>query len=207
MVRRVGRSETVHSKISPTNGFQPLSQPESHWSQSHATTLDSVCGVASDSQNVRSWTQQCVSCQASKAHCHVKAPLQPFPSPRCRFQPVHVDILGPWLLSRGHRYLLTCIDCFTRRTTATPMPDISAEFIASAFLSGWVSHFDAPNTVITDRGAHFESHLWQDLMSFLDTAHNQTTAYHPQANGIVEHFHRHLHLNLTHTVGLTFYRL
>lgn len=142
--------------------------------------------------DARSWVQHCLACQASKVHRHVKAPLQPFPLPRCRFQTVHVDILGPWPPSRGHRYVLTCIDRFTRWATATPMPDISAETTALAFLSGWVSNFGAPITVITDRGAQFESHLWQRLLAFLGTTHNHTTAYHPQANGMVERFHRQL---------------
>lgn len=72
------------------------------------------------------------------------------------------------------------------------MSEISAESTALAFVTGWVSHFGAPCTVITDRGAKFESHLWQALMEFLGATHNHTTSYHPQANGMVERFHRQL---------------
>jgi hypothetical protein len=34
--------------------------------------------------------------------------------------------------------------------------------------------------------------MWQDLCQSLGMAHHQTSAYHPQANGLVEWFHRQL---------------
>ena len=67
------------------------------------------------------------------------------------------------------------------------MPDATAESCASALLSGWVSRFGVPRTITSDRGAQFESELWNSLMTLLGT-----TAYHPQSNGLVERFHRHL---------------
>ena len=45
---------------------------------------------------------------------------------------------------------------------------------------------------ITDRGRQFESILWQALMSLTGSKRSSTTAYHPQSNGMVERFHRHL---------------
>ncbi len=38
----------------------------------------------------------------------------------------------------------------------------------------------------------FTSAAWQDLCQSLGMAHHQTSAYHPQANGLVERFHRQL---------------
>jgi hypothetical protein len=34
--------------------------------------------------------------------------------------------------------------------------------------------------------------LWSSLCSLLSISHAQTTAYHPQSNGLVERFHRRL---------------
>ncbi|XP_076058641.1 uncharacterized protein LOC143035659 [Oratosquilla oratoria] len=42
------------------------------------------------------------------------------------------------------------------------------------------------------RGSQFESDLWSRILKFLATNRNRTTAYHPQANGLVERFHRQL---------------
>nr|VZI52058.1 unnamed protein product [Spirometra erinaceieuropaei] len=52
--------------------------------------------------------------------------------------------------------------------------------------------FGAPSTVTTDRGAQFESALFQTLLNFLGCTRIRTTAYHPAANGMVERFHRQL---------------
>ncbi|XP_076053694.1 uncharacterized protein LOC143032693 [Oratosquilla oratoria] len=57
---------------------------------------------------------------------------------------------------------------------------------------GWVSRFGAPHAIITDRGSQFESDLWPRMLKFLGTNCNRTTAYHPQATGLVEKFHRQL---------------
>ena len=44
----------------------------------------------------------------------------------------------------------------------------------------------------SDRGPQFTSDLWATVARLLGTAHHRTTAYHPQANGLVERFHRHM---------------
>lgn len=143
-------------------------------------------------KNVRDWTQTCLSCQKAKVCRHVKAPVGKLPMPKGRFSIVHVDVVGPLPPSREHRFLLTCIDRLTRWTEAIPMIDSTAETTARAFLSGWVSRFGSPHTVITDRGVQFESHLWKQMLQGLNTERNRTTAYHPQSNGMIERVHRRL---------------
>ena len=44
----------------------------------------------------------------------------------------------------------------------------------------------------SDRGSQFTSRLWASISQLLGTKLHHTTAYHPQANGLVERFHRHL---------------
>ena len=143
-------------------------------------------------KDLREWVRTCLACQAAKVHRHTRTPLQAIPTPTHRFHTIHVDLVGPLPPSRGHRYLLTCVDRTTRWATAIPMPSITAECTAAHFLSGWVASFGAPVVVITDQGAQFESQAWRDLMAFLGSTRQRTTAYHPQANGMVERFHRRL---------------
>ena len=49
-----------------------------------------------------------------------------------------------------------------------------------------------PTDITSDRGAQFTSNLWTALSQLLGAQLHRTTAYHPQANGIVERFHRQL---------------
>ncbi|XP_064479324.1 uncharacterized protein K02A2.6-like [Ornithodoros turicata] len=142
--------------------------------------------------DVRAWARCCLICQRVKVQRHTTTPFTAFPLPDARFSHVHIDIVGPLPPSRGHSYILTCVDRFSRRPEAIPIIDITAETVARAFLHGWVARFGVPATISTDRGRQFESHLFADLLHLLGTHRIRTTAYHPQANGLVERFHRHL---------------
>ena len=73
-----------------------------------------------------------------------------------------------------------------------PIPDSTADTVAQAFISGWVSRFGVPSTITMDRGQQFKSTLWKHLMHLLGTHHIRSTAYHPISNGLVEYFHRQL---------------
>jgi hypothetical protein len=44
----------------------------------------------------------------------------------------------------------------------------------------------------SDRGPQFTSTVWSELCRILNIRHRQTTAYHPEANGLVERLHRRL---------------
>nr|VZI17555.1 unnamed protein product [Spirometra erinaceieuropaei] len=147
-------------------------------------------------KDLKAWTRACIPCQRSKIQRHNKAPIGTFPGPGSRFSHVHLDIVGPLPLSNGCSYLLTCVDRFTRWPEAIPLPDIAATTVVKAFLSRWVAIFGAPSTITTDRGAQFESNLFQSLLSFLGCTRIRTTIYHPAANGMVERFHRQLKASL-----------
>jgi len=49
-----------------------------------------------------------------------------------------------------------------------------------------------PTDITSDRGPQFTSNLWTSLGKLLVAQLHHTTAYHPQANGIVERIHRQL---------------
>ncbi|XP_046681358.1 uncharacterized protein LOC124368128 [Homalodisca vitripennis] len=49
-----------------------------------------------------------------------------------------------------------------------------------------------PRTITTDQGRQFESGLFKRLTSTFGIERLRTTSYHPQPNGMVERFHRHL---------------
>ena len=166
-----------------------LSHPGIRATQKLITSRFVWPGINSD---VRRWTRSCLQCQRAKIHRHTATPISSFPTPDVRFDVVHLDLVGPLPPSRGYTYLLTCVDRFTRWPEAIPLTSITADSVAQAFLSGWISRFGVPSTIITDRGRQFESQLWNNLMTLLGSKRARTTAYHPQTNGMVERFHRQL---------------
>ena len=143
-------------------------------------------------KDITEWVRSCKDCQMSKVLRHNVSTLKHFPPPSGKFQSIHVDIVGPLPTSAGHSYLLTIVDRFSRWPAAIPMIGISAKECANALINGWIQYYGVPLTVVSDRGRQFSSALWQELCNVLGTTHEQTTAYHPQANGLVERFHRQL---------------
>ena len=141
-------------------------------------------------RDVLRWAQQCHACLASKIVKHTTPPVLTLPVPFARF--THVHIVGPFSPDQGNRYLLTMIDRTTRWPEAIPLPDTMAETVLRAFLGHWVSRFGVPLTVTSDRGAQFTSHLWKATLEALGIDVLATMAYHPQANSVVERFHRTL---------------
>ena len=126
-------------------------------------------------------------CQTAKVSRHNTPVFGKFTEPTERFDHVHIEIVGPIPYANGFRYLLTCVDRFTRWPEAIPIVDIRAETVADAFFSGWIARYGTPATITTDRGAQFESKLWDNLCNQFGIMRNRT-----QSNGMVERFNRQL---------------
>ena len=100
--------------------------------------------------DVRQWSHQCLQCQRLKIQRHTVTPLSSFTTPKRRFQNIHMDLVDPLPPSEGYTYLLTIIDRLTRWPEVIPLAVSTAETVAHAFLSSWVSRFDAPATIRVD---------------------------------------------------------
>ena len=84
------------------------------------------------------------------------------------------------------------VDRYTRWPEAIPLSDTSTLSCARALIMHWIARFGLPSHLTSDRGPQFTSDLWSSVAQLLGTQLHRTTAYHPQANGLVERFHRHM---------------
>ena len=166
-----------------------LSHPSVHTTQKLMTAKFVWHGIR---KQVGLWAKQCTACQSSKVQTHVRSPPETFAVPKARFDHINVDIVGPLPVSQGYSYLFTMVDRFTRWPEAIPIPDTNTTTCARALLSHWIARFGLPSDISSDRGSQFTSELWSDLCAILGTKIHRTTSYHPQSNGLVERFHRHL---------------
>jgi cleavage and polyadenylation specificity factor subunit 1 len=143
-------------------------------------------------KDCHTWARACQPCLRSKVSRHTVTPLDNFTPPAAHFLHIHVDLAGPLPTSAGYTYCLTAVDHFTRWPEAIPILDITADTMAHALLTGWISRFGCPQTITTDQGWQSELQLFQSLAKMCGIELSQMTAHHPAANGFMECFHRTL---------------
>ncbi|GFX33151.1 integrase catalytic domain-containing protein [Trichonephila clavipes] len=140
------------------------------------------------SSDVAKWARHCLACQKSKIHRHTDH-LFHHQEPSQRFDHVHLDLIEP--PSNGYTYCLTMIDRFSKWPEAQPLKDITAETVAEAFFSSWVSRFGMQFSQPTGAGS-LSPRSSKLLANYLVFRKCRTTGYHPQANGMIEELHRPL---------------
>ena len=142
-------------------------------------------------EDVSKWARECLHCQRSKVVRHVTPPIGTFEVPNKRFEHCNIDIVT-MPVSNGYHYLLTAVDRFSRWPIAVPMTDMTAASVLDAFSYGWIQHYGIPASVTTDRGVQFTSEIFKQLVKAWGINSHLTAPYHPEANGLVERFHRRM---------------
>ena len=135
------------------------------------------------------WARSCLQCQRAKIHRHNKLNPLKIQMPDQRFDHVHLDLVVMPEIN-GFRYCLTMIDRYTRWPEAIPLKNMTADTVATAFWTHWISRFGCPKVITTDQGSQFESTLFKALTNLVGCKRTRTTAYHPQTNSMVERWHR-----------------
>ena len=115
---------------------------------------------------------------------------------------VSIDITGPhpkW--SRGHEYILTLIDHFTKWGEAFPIRNHTAPTVVKQLVSQVFTRFGCPKQLLSDQGPEFDSVLMTELCKSLHIDKVRTSPYKASTNGAVERFHRTLNSMLGKVVA------
>ena len=96
-----------------------------------------------------------------------------------------VDVMELPRTTQGNKYVVFFLSkCFQHQ--------IKSLRIAKLLVEEVVPLFGVPEALLSDRGANLLSHLMQDVCTLIGVKKLNTTAYHPQCDGMIERFNRTL---------------
>ena len=133
----------------------------------------------------------CLACASRSVGRPVKPLLTPIPvgGP---FDPVGVDVLQLPLTQQGNRYAVVFMDYLTKWPEVFAVPDQTALTRARLLVEQVISRHGVPSQLLSDRGTVFLSNLLRELCTVMGIKKVNTTAYHPQTDGLVECFNHTL---------------
>ena len=150
-------------------------------------------------RDITRWTKGCIVCATQSVGRAVRPPLTPIPVAG-PFDRVGVDVVQFPKTSRGNQYAVVFMDYLTKWPEVFAVSDQTAATIARLLVEQVVSRHGVPRELLSDRGRAFLSGLMQEVELLLGFKKVNTTAYHPQTDGLVERFNRTLTAMLAKSV-------
>ena len=136
-------------------------------------------------KDVRTVCRSCEACDRSHAQFLTPQPTLHSLPVSGLFYRWGMDLAGPLpKSSRGNRYVLVCIEHFSKWIEAFPLLDKTSSEV-TYYAHQLFCRFMAPAEVVTDGGGEFEKEF-HDLMVRLHIDHRVTSPNHPQSNGASE---------------------
>ena len=138
--------------------------------------------------DIIAFCKSCPECATTAGGCRPSKPhlfLIPVQRP---FQIIELDMMELPVTNRGNRYVVVFQDFLTKWPMVYPVPDQKTERIMKLLTEEIVPFFGVPDALLTDCGTNLLSHLMLDVCKLLGIKKLNTTAYHPQCNGMVEKF-------------------
>lgn len=137
--------------------------------------------------DVASVVASCKECSRVKATFGLAKPAELQPLPICGlFYRWGVDLCGPFPVTpRGNKYIMVCIEHFSKQIVAVPIPAKTPECTSYVFAHHVLGMYGACAEVVHDNGTEWQDCFAQLLQDCLIDARH-TSANHPAANGAAE---------------------
>lgn len=148
-------------------------------------------------RDTKAWVKSCF-CQRRKKSRPLKHGWTGTLRAKRPWELVSFDLVGPLPETEdGYVYLLTAIDHFSRYPFAIPVPDKKTATIARALHDNVFTLFGPPTLLLSDCAKEFRNDVIHGVWELWGSKAIHTSGHQPQANGIVERFHRWLNCQLT----------
>ena len=112
------------------------------------------------------------------------------------FQIIGVDVMDLPKTAQGNKHVLVFQDLFTKWPMVFAIPDQTTDRIVRILVDEIVPFCGVPEALLSDRGTNLLSHMMLETCELLGTKKLNTTAYHPQCDGLVERYNRTLKTTL-----------
>jgi hypothetical protein len=140
-------------------------------------------------REIAKYVSECDTCQRIKAsHLKVASTLQPLPIPSWKWEDICMDfVVGLPNTSRHHDSIWVIVDRLTKTAHFLPVHTThKTEKYVEFYIDQIVRLHGIPKTIMSDRGALFVAHFWEQLQKSLGFTVIRSSAYHPQTDGQME---------------------
>jgi len=145
------------------------------------------------------------NCSKCSAFHRGQPPRQAFLNPMPLGQPAQrwtIDLVGPFCMSNGYRFVFTAIDPYTKFVVAKPIRSKDAKTVAKVIVENILLIWGASFEFLSDRGSEFENELSEALYDLLGIRKVRSSGYRPQTCGTIESWHRVLNTLLAKIVSI-----
>lgn len=158
-------------------------------------------------KDITAYVRSCLACQLRKSDKRKPAGLmQPISPPSTiPFSKIQIDYLGPLPRSNKKQYIIVATDVTTRYAVTKATEKADAKTTVKFILETILPRFGCVKEVQTDRGTHFTSDVFKQLLDALGITYCKSSAYRPQSQGLTERFNGtlldmiHFYTNSHHT--------
>ena len=135
---------------------------------------------------VMTYVGNCDVCKILKGRVDVPIEIQTAPIARKPFEAVAIDFLGPLISTdSGNRYILSCVDLFSRFSVLNALPNRSSEAVISCLINIF-DKFGYPRILLSDNALEFKANSVQLFAKINSVIKKEVLPFSPFSNGIVE---------------------
>ena len=134
-------------------------------------------------KDIIGWCRACEVCASRQVGRQIRPYLTPIPVGGA-FDRIGVDVIKFPCSNSGNKYAIVFVDYLTKWPEVFASADQTSPTIARLLVEEVIARHGVPGELLLDRGTAFLSKLIMDVYDRMGITKNNTTAYHPQTDGL-----------------------